>query len=305
MTKKTKQQNMQEEPAKTDEIESTVMNPPVKNKSLFKRFLFFAIFVLCVEVAVLYPLVTQEERKPTTVVTPKRPALKQTTTTQVTTPCPECKCPEPQVVIRECELTPQEKNDAALIASLKEQVHSLEIENLSLKEAKTAFEDTTPVLIDLLQNIYTGKPFASQLDTILKQDKRNEFALSIQKKLGNYANKGIPTTDDVKHLFDSKFQVTLDSFHTTTNEQSYLSKAANMIKSMVHIYPENLSRTNAKGIDWLYLARKQVQNNDFAGAIESISHMPAQAKAQMKEFSNAAQIWLQAKNVIMKGRISK
>lgn len=296
-----KKQQISKEAPLDKETSTDVQKQPAKKKSLIKPLLFFALFALCVEAAVLYPFLTQTDTQPMPVMPPKQPTF-VSTQKPLEQPCPECICPEttncPEPIIQECNCPKSEQADAALIQSLRDRIHQLEIENLSLKETTTTCQDTTPLLLELLRNLYTGNPFDIQIKEILKQDRKNVFVLLIQKKLGAYAAKGIPTNEAVRNLFNSNFQMALDSFYNSKENNSYTDSASDFFKSLVHVYPENLNKSNADGINWLYLARQQVEKNDFSAAVQSISHLPAQSKNYLREFEKAAQMHIETTQMI-------
>ncbi len=258
-----------EEPIKTTPVRAAEKR---QEKSILKPFFFFAVFVALVGGAVLYPYLTEPVRRP--VMLPQAPYLP---VVQDVAPIVPTVCDCPSVV-----------EDKSVVDALKSTIHDLEMENLNLTEKMNAVEDTTPALIELLRNIYTGRPFAKQLATILRQDKTNAFALEIQNQIGGLAIKGIPTDEQVQNLFAARFKMALDSYYVTRTQQTWWQQTKAFVTSLVRVYPENLSAQNAQGVAWLYLAKKQVNNNDFAGALDSVRHLPDHSGAFFADFMKAA-----------------
>ena len=100
-----KQQKQQIVQSESVEQSNTDNVKPVKKKSLFKPVLFFGIFALCVEAAVLYPFCKEENGAPLPIMRPKEPAIvlrNEEKDLKNDFVCPECKCPEPSVIIQDC-----------------------------------------------------------------------------------------------------------------------------------------------------------------------------------------------------------
>lgn len=263
-----------------------------KKKSILKPLFFFAVFALCIEAAVLYPLMTKKP-KPLLNIPPKAPALVLDDGNAVLPPteemvigncvCDVCeKCPEVQCV------------DSQQADQLKARIHELEIENLSLKEQNSISEQTMPWVLELLTHIYTGQSFDKQLNQLIKYDKTNKVALRIQQHLGEYAKTGIPDEKKIDRLFTGHFQAAVDSFY----QQNQSGSVTSYVKSFVHVYPEHLTQDNADGIGWLYLARQQVQNHDYEAAMQSIEHLPKHTEQLFNNFVAAVNIRQKAYKII-------
>ena len=285
--------------------ENAVPNESVKEKNIFKPLLCFAILILCIEAAVLYPLLKDEPlprtplpvkvHKPDLVLDNVEPSLNIEQSESVEEDPTE---EDELVVYSACECPTTYGCDSKKMEQLQARVRELEILNLSLTERINASDRITPLFVELIHNIHTGLPFKAQLSDILKADKTNELAKRIQSHLGDYSAHGIRTKEQLKDLFASQFQMAQLTFYDTTKSKSRTESFGRFIKSQFRVYPEHLTEKNADGISWLYLARKQVQNGQFEKAIDSIEHLPVEAKGYFDNFVKEAQAHIAAQQFI-------
>ena len=120
----------------------------------------------------------------------------------------------------------------------------------------------------------------------------------IQKRLGNYATTGLPTAEILKKQFYARLKMTQDSFYTSPKNASWNQKSANFFKSLFHIYPLQINPNEANGEELLFLAKQQVDSQNFKGAVLSIEKMPSSSKQFLTDFVQNAQHYIEARQII-------
>ena len=284
---------------KNTPVEQTKNNAQSNKKKDFSKPLsFFAVFVLCIAAAMLFPYLTQEQPINVPVktqqvnknLTQEEPAfIKEIEETEIQ-PVTE----QPDYSDKDQTIAEQKKT----IEDLKEKIHQLELNNLNLKEQASSCEKSATLAIQLLDKIYTGKPFDSTLKQLLKHDQTDAFALAIQENLGQYAQIGIMTPEKLKQLFNAQKKITLDSFYACKPDASWNQKWTNFFKSLVHVYPENPSLEDKKPENILFLAEKQVNAGQFESALLTIEKLPDSSKHFLTNFVQNATRYIKAQKVI-------
>ncbi len=196
----------------------------------------------------------------------------------------------PEATLKESEIAralssssqQEEQNDK--IRQLKQRIHELEITNLNLSEKVSSTEDTTPITLQLVERIYTGKTFNKQLTDLLKKDKHNRFGQDVQAKLGAFASVGIPTKLALKNMFNNNFAYALDAYYMAERADSWDQQFSAYLKSLFYVYPEHINPATAKGVELLFLARQQVENDQFEKARETIYRLPAASQQYFSRF---------------------
>ena len=276
-----------------------------KQKSILKPFAFFALFVSCVGIGTLYPYLNETESFPL----PQR----------IAPPLMLPKKIEAEVVnaheaeqIQKIVQTPvlsdiQESNNSKdklilsqtkTIEELNERLHRLEIENLNLREKSAHQEKLTPLTVHLMEEIYTGQPFATTLNLLLMYDKTNAFALAVQEKLSAYASTGLPTAQDLKQMFLSQMEMAKDAYYINHRNTSWNQRWTAYFKSLVHIYPEQMNPDETQGIDLLFLAKNQVLKGQFEQALKSVEKLPDTSRQFLNNFIKNTHRYLDGKQII-------
>ena len=178
----------------------------------------------------------------------------------------------------------QYEDQSNKIRQLKARIHELEIANLNLSEKVSSTEDTTPITLQLVERIYTGKTFNTQLADLLKKDKHNRFGQDVQEKLGAYASVGIPTKLALKKMFNNNFDYALDAYYISERADSWDRQLSAYLKSLFYVYPEHINPATAQGVELLFLARQQVENDQFETARETIYRLPASSQQYFTRF---------------------
>lgn len=196
----------------------------------------------------------------------------------------------PEAALKESETaialpaSSQQEDQSNKIRQLKQRIHELEIANLNLSEKVSSTEDTTPITLQLVERIYTGKTFNKQLTDLLKKDKHNRFGQDVQAKLGAFASVGIPTKLALKNMFNNNFDYALDAYYMAERADSWDQQFSAYLKSLFYVYPEHINPETAKGVELLFLARQQVENDQFEKARETIYRLPAASQQYFSRF---------------------
>ena len=291
--------------------ETKIVTPEGKKKDLSRSLSFFAIFIICVGGAMLYPYFKQERSfhlpaqsmtaedtsKNFQPVEPEFIEQIQEEDIEETEPVKETEIKETEQVdcsSRDLIISSQEKT----IENLNEKIHQLELENLSLKEKTSLSQRAILLNIQLLEKIHTGQPFDSILGRLLKENPSDDFASEIQEKLGPCATNGILPPEKLKQLFHSKIKMVQDSFYAGNPNDSWNQKLMNFFKSLFHIYPQNVAKGDIKPDNLLFLIRQQVEAGQFEQAIANIKKLPDPAKQHLKDFVQKATYYIEAQKII-------
>ena len=278
---------------KTDKVQSE------KKKAFSKSLSFFAVFVICIGAAALYPYLTQEQ--PISV-----PHSINYEDFEITEPKfvqeEEEKKEQPVIQIAEqADCSAKEENilsQQKVIEGLQEKVHQLELENLNLKEQTSSSEKATLLSVRLLNEIHTGQPFDTTLKELLKHNPADSFALTVREKLGDYASVGIATPEKLEKLFYLQMTTVQDSFYASKPNASWNQKLTKFFKSLFHIYPQNVTELDTKPENLLFLARKQVEVGQFTQAVNTIKRLPDSSQQFFKNFVQNTLRYVEAQEII-------
>ena len=213
----------------------------------------------------------------------------------------EAQAPEIQIKQQEEYCSEQEQtilSQRKNLDELNEKIHKLELENLTLKEKTSSSEKVVALTVQVLNEIYAGKPFKSTVNALLKQDPLNSFGLTVQEKMNEYADKGVATDDQLKTLFYSQIKMAQDSLYVSQPDASWNEQWLDFFKSLVQVYPENVKEDETDVKNLLFLARKQVESEQFEAAVNTIAKMPTETKQIFTGFVQRAIIHIESRKII-------
>ncbi len=280
-----------------------------KQKSILKPFALFAVIVVAVGGAGLYAFMTQQANFPM----PKAPAPRLNIEDDIIVADSSVDIAEEQTPVPVQDETPtpatvQEESCLAkdrlilvqkkTIDDLNQKIHQLELDKLNMSENIAASELATPLTARLMEDIYTGRPFGTTLKMLLIQDSKNPFALMVQEKLDAYATIGLPTAKTLKAMFGSQMKMAKNSFYMKDENGSLNDKWSAFFKSLVYVYPQNMNPNETSGINLLFLAKKQVDNDQFELAVKSIERLPGYPKQFLSGFVQNAKVFLEGQQII-------
>lgn len=278
------------------EEKSTVQQEPAEQKKDFSKSLsFFAIFIICLGAAALYPYLMQEQKSS---YAPAFDIAQIKTEEQIEEDLPDS---QEEVQIKQADCSEEEQtilSQRKNLDELNQKIHQLELENLTLKEKTSSSEKSISLTVQLMNEIYAGKPFKATINALLKQDPLNSFALTVQEEMNDYADKGVATTAQLKELFYSGMKMAQNSLYVSQPDASWNEKWLNFFKSLVQVYPEEIKEDETDAKNLLFLARKQIQAEQFEQAVNTIAKLPAEVKEPLNGFIQRAVIHIEAEKII-------
>ena len=180
------------------------------------------------------------------------------------------------------------------IATLKKALsrQADEVENLKRIDSQRGKE--VKLSLQLLEAIYTGKPFEVQIDA-LKNFNPNAQLLAKIADLMPYATSGIPTLEKVRKDFFTAFPLAEQSFYVNRNNTRQKNNLILFFKSLIRIRPQKITDRNSTGVLQLYLAEDFMKQGNIEKALQTVQNFPPTPKNMMSRFIKEASAYLELK----------
>ena len=198
-----------------------------------------------------------------------------------------CECPEDT---SEAQIEHLQQTIAMLRKALSKQAD--EVENLKRIDSQRGKEVT--LSIQLLEALYTGKPFEAQANA-LKDFNPNAQLLERISALMPQASRGIPTIEKVRKDFFNAYSLAEQSFYIKRGGTRQRNNLILFLRSLIRVRPQKITEKNPTGVLQLYQAEEFIKQGNIAMALQSVQNFPPAPKNMMGRFINDASLYLEFK----------